>query len=168
MALVFQYGSNSSSARLNSRNRLRSEATSLGLAYTVGQYDLGFTVWSESNNCAAADLVRAPGKQVWGVLYDIPNYLLSRDTVCNRRSLDAIEGSRYRRRKIKLCRPGMPGTPFTAWTYTVIQKQKGLRTSREYANYILDGLCEHQAPSEYINHVKTRILKNNPDLEGHI
>ncbi|MEK9138018.1 MAG: hypothetical protein AAB393_12905, partial [Bacteroidota bacterium] len=99
MAFVFQYGSNSSSRRLNSVGRLRGDARSLGLAQTVGQYDLGFTVWSKTNQCAAADLVRAHGRHVWGVLYDIPDYLLSRGTAGSRRSLDAIEGRLYKRRR---------------------------------------------------------------------
>lgn len=168
VAFVFQYGSNTSSGRLNSEDRLQGDARLLGLAYTVGQYDLGFTVWSRTNNCAAADLVRAPGRHVWGVLYDIPDHLLSRDTANNRRSLDEIEGPRYRRRKIKICRAGMRETLLTVWTYTVITRQNGLKTSRKYANHIITGLQENQAPQEYIDHVRTRVLKNNPGLEGQI
>jgi hypothetical protein len=168
MALVFQYGSNTSSARLNASERLRGDAKSLGLAYTVGQYDLGFTVWSKTNNCATADLVRAPGRKVWGVLYEIPDSLLSRETADDRKSLDAIEGPRYRRRKIRVCRANTPDAPLTVWTYTAITKEKGLRTSRDYVNHILTGLREAHAPADYIAHVKARILKNNPDLQEHI
>lgn len=168
MALVFQYGSNTSSVRLNGPKRLRGYAKSLGLAYTVGQYHLGFTVWSNTNNCAAADLVRAPGRKAWGVIYEIPDNLLSRDSAGDRKSLDAIEGPRYRRRKIRVCRANMPYAPLTVWTYTVTTKQKGLRTSREYANHILTGLREHKAPADYIEQVKSRVLKNNPDLREHI
>jgi hypothetical protein len=168
MALVFQYGSNTSSLRLNSQERLRGEATSLGLAYTVGQFKLGFTVWSKRNNCATADLVRARGKKVWGVLYEIPDNLLSKDTATGRRSLDEIEGPRYRRRKIRVYRAGAPLLPSTVWTYTVIAKKKGLKTSRDYVKHILAGLQEHHAPPEYIAHVKTLVFKNNPDLRTEI
>jgi hypothetical protein len=128
MALVFQYGSNTSSSRLNSEERLRGDAVPLGLSYTVGQFDLGFTVWSETNKCAAADLVPARGRHAWGVLYKIPDRLLSKHTAGNRKSLDAIEGSRYRRRKIKVCRADTPDSPMTVWTYTVINRKKGLKT----------------------------------------
>ena len=168
MALVFQYGSNTSSARLNAPERLRGEANALGLAYTVGQYDLGFSVWSKTNNCAAADLVRAPGRKTWGVLYEIPDNLLSKETAGDRKSLEAIEGPRYRRRKIRVCRANTPNAPLAVWTYTVITKEKGLKTSSEYANHILTGLREHQAPADYIEHIKGRILKNNPDLRDYI
>ena len=168
MALVFQYGSNTSSLRLNSRERLCGDAASLGLAYTVGQFNLGFTVWSKTNKCAAADLVRARGKTVWGVLYEIPDNLLSKDTAGGRRSLEEIEGPHYRRRKIRVCRAGAPLSPLTVWTYTVIDKKKGLKTSRDYVQHILAGLQEHHAPPEYTAHVRTRILRNNPELRAEI
>lgn len=168
MALIFQYGSNTSSLRLNSPERLDGAAISLGLAYTVGQFNLGFTVWSKTNNCAAADLVRARGKKVWGVLYEIPDNLLSKDPAVGRRSLDEIEGPRYRRRKIRVCRAYAPFAPMTVWTYTVIDKKKGLKTSRDYVKHILTGLQEHHAPTEYIAHVKARIRKNNPELRPEI
>lgn len=168
MALIFQYGSNTSSLRLNSQERLCGDAISLGLAYTVGQFNLGFTVWSRTNNCAAEDLVRACGKKVWGVLYEIPDNLLSKATAVDRRSLDEIEGPRYRRRKIRVCRADTPLSPLTVWTYTVIDKNKGIKTSRDYVKHILTGLQEHHAPPEYIAHVKARILKNNPELRPEI
>jgi hypothetical protein len=168
VALVFQYGSNTSSSRLNSQERLRGDAVSLGLAYTVGQFDLGFTVWSETNNCAAADLVPARGKKAWGVLYEIPDDLLSKHTTGKRRSLDAIEGSCYRRRKIRVYKADTPDSPMTVWTYTVKDRKKGLKTSRDYGSHILAGLYEHQAPQDYIEHVKARIIKNNPDLRTQI
>jgi hypothetical protein len=95
MALVFQYGSNTSSRRINSDDRLHGDAKSLGLAFTVGQYDLGFTVWSKGNNCAAVDLVRARNRKVDGVLFEIPDHLLSKETSGERRSLDQIEGPKY-------------------------------------------------------------------------
>lgn len=164
MGLIFQYGSNTSSLRLNSQERLCGEAMSLGLAYTVGQFNIGFTVWSKKNNCAAADLVRARGKKVWGLLYEIPDDLLSKTTAAGRKSLDEIEGQLYRRRKIRVCRADTPLSPVKVWTYTVINRMKGLKTSNDYINHILTGLLEHYAPPEYIEHVKDFILKNNPEL----
>ena len=105
---------------------------------------------------------------VFGVLYEIPDHLLSRDTAGERKSFDAIEGRRYQRHAIRVSRVDDPQTPTTAWTYTVINKHAGLRTSLEYARHILDGLREHQAPQDYIDHVRSRITENNPDLQGQI
>jgi len=168
MALVFQFGSNMSTARLNSRDRLRGGAQSLGLACTLGQYDLDFTVWSRANRCAAGDLVRARGRHVWGVLYEIPEELISGKTAGDRRTLDMIEGPGYRRRRIRIYQPENPAKILTAWTYTVIDKQRGIVTARGYVKHILNGLYEHQAPEEYIAHVKRRIYLNNPALKGQL
>lgn len=168
MALVFQFGSNMSTARLNSRERLRGGAQSLGLARTVGQYDLDFTVWSETNHCAAGDLVRARGRHAWGVLYEIPEELVSGNVAGDRLTLDMIEGPGYRRRTIRIFQPDNPGKILTPWTYTVIHKQRGILTGYDYVTHILNGLYEHQAPEEYIAHVKRRICRNNPALKGQL
>lgn len=166
MALVFQYGSNTSAQRLNATNRLRGDATSLGLALTCESFHFDFTVWSETNKCAAADIVLGNGEKIWGVLYEIPNYLISRDTAGNRKSLDAIEGPKYQRQEIQVCKATDLETPLTVLTYTVINKQTGFRTSYEYVTHILTGLHEHQAPTKYIEYVMSCIVRNNPTLKS--
>ena len=47
MALVFQYGSNTSAAELNGQNRLRGDAKPLGLVCTKELYEFDFDVWSK-------------------------------------------------------------------------------------------------------------------------
>jgi len=168
MTLVFQYGSNTSTQRLNSPDRLCGDATSLGLALTVESFQFDFTVWSTTNKCAAADIIPGSGGRIWGVLYEIPDYLISRDTAGGRKSLDAIEGSKYQRQKIQVCKESDLETPITVLTYTVINKQVGLRTSYEYVTHILAGLSEHHAPTEYIEYVKSCIVRNNPGLQNRI
>lgn len=61
MPLLFQYGSNCDTTRLNSPERLAGAAEDLGWAETIEEYDLAFDVWSGGNKCAASDLVPAPG-----------------------------------------------------------------------------------------------------------
>ncbi len=68
MALVFQYGSNVSSTRLNSKNRLRGDAHFVGITYTEYKHELEFSVWSKTNQCAAANIVHGLGRKIWGVL----------------------------------------------------------------------------------------------------
>jgi hypothetical protein len=168
MALLFQYGSNMSPARLNSANRLRGDAKSLGLAQTADQYELDFTVWSTGNRCAATDLVPNGSRRIWGVLYQVPDELLARETSGARKSMDEIEGRMYQRHPIVVCREGSSCSPLTAWTYTVINKVQGLKTSFAYARHLLCGLREHSAPAEYMEYVKGRILSNNPKLQGRL
>jgi len=167
MAILFQYGSNLSFTRINSENRLCGDAKSLGLAYTFGKYDIGFTSWSTTNGCAAADLIRSRKRIVCGVLYEIPDYLLSRETSNQRKSMDAIEGPNYRRRKIRILRKGNRKKILNVWTYTVRNRRKGIKTSKTYADFIINGLKENNAPRKYVKHIKDRIVNNNSELRDY-
>lgn len=171
MALVFQYGSNMSAARLNHANRLAGDAKAIGIARTVEPFELAFTVWSKTNACAAADMIPSKtGRSVYGVVYEIPDFLLSRDTARkhNRKSLDAIEGegTNYVRRAIDLFKAD--GLRLSAMTYVVKERGTGLKTSLAYVKHILDGLKEHCIPEEYRQYVVSRIIDNNPDLQKEI
>lgn len=168
MALVFQYGSNTSSTRLNSEERLRGDARDLGLVCTEMPFELEFDVWSKGNACAAADIREGRGRPIWGVLYEVPDYLICRETSGERRSLDAIEGERYERRPIRVRQ--RDGTPIAGEvvTYTVRSPEAGLRTSTDYASHVICGLRTHDAPDDYVAYVKERAIANNPDLAAQV
>jgi Gamma-glutamyl cyclotransferase, AIG2-like len=105
MAILFQFGSNCSTPELNSAERLAGAAVPIGIGETVDDYELAFDVWSKKRKCAASDIVATPGSKVWGVLYDIPDNRLRRDTTPpGTRSLDEIEGEggNYERRLIRV------------------------------------------------------------------
>lgn len=171
MALVFQYGSNMSIARLNGVDRLAGDAEFICIAHTVDTFDLMFTVWSKSNNCAAADLVPSKtGRSIYGVVYEVPDYLLSRDTAKekNRRSLDQIEGEgvNYLRNKIEIIKED--GSSIRAITYLVKTRSTKLKTSLDYVRHLLIGLKERNMPDEYQQYVRTKIIGNNSDLKQSI
>ncbi|MBK1679656.1 gamma-glutamylcyclotransferase family protein [Rhodocyclus tenuis] len=167
MALVFQYGSNMSVARLNSDDRLAGDAKVVSVATTVEPFELVFSVWSKTNSCAAADLVQSStGSTVFGVLYEIPDFLLSRDTAKakDRKSLDAIEGegNNYVRQMIDVVTK--EGVTVRALTYVVKYRQANLKTSEAYVSHILAGLQEHSMPMEYCQYVRSKIVENNAYL----
>ncbi len=168
MAIVFQYGSNAESDRLNSINRLKGDARCIGMAYTDGDFELDFTTWSEGNQCAAADIVSGPGRKIWGVLYEVPDQLIKRETSGSRKSFDAVEGKNYQRVGINLRHPD--GSPVTEHviTYVVKERQPNIRTSLDYVKHIIKGLRDNDAPDEYIEYVKKRATDNNPDLRPDI
>src|SRR6185295_14398140 len=146
MALVFQYGSNMSAARLNSAKRLAGDARTICVAKTVEYFELVFSVLSKSNNCAAADLLLSKaGRNIYGVLYEIPEFLLSRDAAKrkSRKSLDAIEGEdrNYVRTEIDVITDN--GATVRAITYLGKNPQANLKTSAGYVGHILAGLLEH-------------------------
>lgn len=171
MARIFQYGSNMCTDRLNHEDRLAGDAIVVEIARTVEPYELAFTVWSRTNKCAAADIVpRSDGRSIYGVVYDVPEYLLSPDTAKekNRRSLDAIEGegTNYQRERITLW--GANERKLTAMTYVVKNRQPNLRTSLSYVQHILNGLEEHNIPEGYRQYVRAQIVLNNPDLASRL
>lgn len=170
MALVFQYGSNTSSERINSNDRMRGDACPVGIAYTEDDFELEFTVWSHGNQCAAANIVPDSGRKIWGILYEIPDYLIRRETSRNRRSLDAIEGEcrNYHRTIVALRYPNGLPVERGAIVYVVPNRTSGLRTSLEYARHVIGGLLEHNVPGAYIEYVKERVIANNPDLRNAI
>lgn len=173
MAIVFQYGSNCLESEINSNKRLRRDATFVGLAETVKDYELAFQVPSTNRGCAAATIIETPGKKVWGVLYEIPDYLIKRETAKARRrkALDVIEGegTNYDRASIDVRKPD--GTVVTALTYLAKDPQSGLRTSWEYAGYIIAGLRQRRINDvnrEYIAEIKAIVAANNPDIAAEI
>jgi hypothetical protein len=170
MTYVFQYGSNTSIGRLNSDNRLRGDARAIGAVLTRDDFELHFDVWSTKNECAAADIISGQGRQVWGVLYEIPDYLISRETSGNRRSLDAIEGPSYERGPIALIHPDGTAVFENVFTYVAIdaQRQCNIHTSLEYCRHIIAGLRDyaHQVAQDYFQYAKGRIIHNNPVLRA--
>lgn len=163
--LVFQYGSNMSSQRLNAADRLMGDATFSTIAQTAEPHELEFSVWSKGNDCAAASIRKGPGMLLWGVVYEIPDHLVDRRTAGTRKSLDAVEGegTNYVRREIALILPS--GQPINATTYIAKNPTPGLKTSDAYVKHILVGLAEHKIPEEYAAYVKERVRANNPAIK---
>lgn len=167
MAFIFQYGSNMSTERLNSVERLNGDASIVGVAKTEQRFEVLFNVWSKTNNCAAASLETVEnGVHIYGVVYDVPDYLISRDTslVAHRKSMDQIEGegNNYYRTSIALLMHD--GRPLTALTYLAKTPKTNIKTSQAYAQHIMVGLSEHKMPADYREYIKTRIVLSQPNL----
>jgi hypothetical protein len=164
--LVFQYGSNCLDTQINGKDRLKGDARFISIAETVDDYELALNVFSNGRHCAAADIVPKPGSKAWGVLYEIPRYLISPDTAKERgrKSLDSIEGegTNYKRQDVKLRTPD--GTIVTALTYTVRDPRAGLKTSLDYVRYIIGGFRQRGIPGEYVEKVKSIAVANNAEI----
>jgi hypothetical protein len=167
MALVFQFGSNVRYDRLNSPQRLNGDARLVDVVRTREAFELDFTVWSEGNGCAAADMVPGRGRSLWGVLYEVPDFLVATETAGGRRSFDEIE-CEYVRSSITVVSGDGHGVETEALTYMVPEKRFDLRTGLDYVTHILTGLREREVPGEYIDYVRDRILTNNPALDGEL
>jgi len=153
MPLVFQYGSNCTSARLNGPNRLNGGAKDLGRAQTFEDFDIAFDVESKTNGCAASNLIQAPGRKAWGVLYE-----LSEDGL---KKLKNIEGARYEEKPILVI--DQEGKEHEARTFVVRENERrqDLATSAAYVSWILYGLRDHGVPEDWIAHVIDVALETN-------
>jgi len=153
MALIFQYGSNSTSARLNGPNRLNGRAKDLGRAQTVEDFDIAFDVVSKTNGCAASDLIQTPGRKAWGVLYELSEDGLKR--------LKDIEGSRYEEKPILVI--DEEGKKREASTFIVREEERrqDLATSAAYVSWIIYGLRDHRVPEDWIAHVIDVAVETN-------
>lgn len=153
MPLVFQYGSNCTSARLNGPNRLKGRAKDLGRAQTVEEFDIAFDVVSKTNGCAASNLIQTPGRKAWGVLYE-----LSEDGLKNLRE---IEGPRYEEKPILIV--DQEGKEHQASTFVVREKERrpDLATSAAYVSWIIYGLRDHGVPEDWIAHVIDVTIETN-------
>jgi hypothetical protein len=160
MAIVFQYGSNVCTARINSPKRLKGDARPVEKAQTVDDYDIAFDVWSDTNQCAAADLISIPGHKAWGVLYEISDDLV-RGSKADRKTLAQIEGHRYEEKNIRVRKPN--GDIVNVVTYLVCphDRRNDLLTTVWYVSWVLYGLREHCVPEEYIEHVQQVAIQTN-------
>src|SRR3989304_2047134 len=168
MALVFQYGSNTNAARLNAPERLNGRAVDRGAVQTVEAYRLAVDVWSAGNKCAAADLVAGGNRPSWGVLFEVPDELLSRATSGSAKAFDEIEGEGTNYRRSWLPVLDRDGSLLIALTYVVLSPKENLRTSEAYVGHILKGLRDHEVPQDYVEQVKLIAIANNPALEGRL
>ncbi len=166
MALVFQYGSNCGDTQINSDSRLRGDAVFVGNAETVDGYRLSFDVWSANRGCAAANIVSCQGENVWGVIYDVPDWLISRPSAKEkgRKSFDAIEGEGMNYRRVELRVRKADGDLVTALTYVVRDPKPFLKTNIEYVSFIVAGLRERGINSDYIERVKRIAALNNLEI----
>src|SRR5216683_4807658 len=153
MAIVFQYGSNCTSARLNGPNRLKGRAKDLGRAQTVEDFDIAFDVVSKTNGCAASDLIHTPGRKAWGVLYKLSKKDFEK--------LKKIEGPRYEEKPIRVI--DEKGKKRKAKTFVVREEERlqGLATSAAYVSWIIYGLREHGVPEDWISHVLDVAVETN-------
>jgi hypothetical protein len=158
-AVLFQYGSNCSTERLNGPDRLNGAAEIEGCDQTVDEFDIAFHVWSSGKECAAANLipVRGTGCQAWGILYQTSEKGLQR--------LRQIEGPRYEEKAIRV--RNCAGEIVEAATFLVKadDRQSGLWTSAKYVSYIVRGLRDQKALEGYTQHVIDVAIRTNEEAE---
>jgi hypothetical protein len=112
----------------------------LGAAELRG-YRLGFLRRSIRWGAGVVDIVPAPGRSVWGALYELPLGL---------GELDAKEGAGFAYRPIQV-EVLLDGSPLRAVAYEVMNKEPAEVWPREdYVQLLVAGAREHRLPAGYI------------------
>lgn len=171
MALIFQYGSNMSSKRINSKSRLNGCARFIGVAYTKDNYELEFTVWSKTNKCATANIKPCnSGRKIWGALYVIPWSIIKWNPSGCYKTLDSIEGEcvNYKRQAICIRDQNDNLIENEVQTYLGKSLKSGIKTSLKYVKHIIFGLREHNISDDYVKYIKSQVIENNSNLKKHI
>jgi hypothetical protein len=155
MPLIFQFGSNCFAARLNSPQRLNGAALVKSAAQTLDEYEITCDVWSNTNQCAAADLFPAPGTGhfAWGVLYETSEHGLNQ--------LCGVEGPSYEKKWIRVRTRTGEDSEATTFLVRPGKREHGLWTSAEYVSCIVRRLRENEILEEYTQHVLDVAIRTN-------
>jgi len=163
MPPVFQYGSNCDAERLNVPERLAGDARDLGRAETIEEFDIAFDVWSQTNGCAASNLIRVPcsGRRAWGILFEIPAVLIRGRRTDDRKTLAQIEDPRYEEKQIRIRNAAGEELEVATFLVRPEEQRPGLWTSFEYVQHIVNGLRAHEVPDEYVERVIDIAVRTN-------
>jgi len=134
----FAYGSN-----LDSEQMLRRcpKACPVEVGLLEG-FTLSFTRYSKNWGGGVADVIRFPGKQVWGLVWRLTNDDLE--------SLDRHEGhpKSYCRREMEILLRSEK--KISAWVYEVVEKKPLILPSEKYLNTISASARALGLPEDYL------------------
>jgi hypothetical protein len=162
MNYYFAYGSNMDLEQM----RRRCPDSKLAGVAVLEDHQIGFTRFSVNRNSAVADVLVSPGRQVWGILYEVSTADLEK--------LDIAEGvpTAYRRSELTVSlfrrykssdlsnddeeslfrlsneRMGMYSS-LKAFVYEVLRKEGGLVPSLEYLSILQDAAFDNYFPRDY-------------------
>jgi gamma-glutamylcyclotransferase len=137
--LYFAYASNMASETMK---RLCPGHRFAGVA-ELRDHRLAFTRRSIRSGTGVADIVRADGQTVWGVLYELDAAMLA--------VLDEKEGNGWAYRRDPVSLRGARGEELVAMAYSVIAREPAeVRPSPEYLRGVLAAARERLLPEPYI------------------
>jgi gamma-glutamylcyclotransferase len=145
-SMAFDYFAYASNMAPNVITRLCPRHIYLGVAH-LADHRLAFTRRSMKTQTGVADVVRAPGATVWGVLYTIDDNELA--------AVDRKEGHDWAYKRITLLVRLAGGTERAAVTYTVRSKEPSeVPPSRQYLDLVIAAARERGLPGEYIEQIE--------------
>ncbi len=139
----FAYGSNMASSQMADRCP---GAVCLGVARLPG-YRLAFDAWSNRRGGLVADVLPAPGSDVWGVLWQVTDE--------HAEALDRYEGvarGQYRREDVRV--ESAAGETIEAFAYVICDPGEEGPTTDGYRALLLEGAREHGLPAGWVKAIE--------------
>lgn len=143
--LYFAYGSNMDWQQI----RERCPSARFICVAELKDHRLAFTRESKNRGCGVADAVSEPGKNVWGVVYEMDEGDIHR--------LDKAEGfvpgrldNAYNREDCQVYLDGDEEKPLTVSIYIAVKQDNPPLPNLEYKKLIVEGAKFWQLPPEYI------------------
>ena len=144
MTLYFAFGSNMDIAQMMER----CPATRIVGPAELRDHELAFPHYSGARRCAVAGYRPAPGKSVWGVVYDArDDELLYLDTFEGFRFGRPRADNAYNRVEIEVLGNG---APLACMTYEATAHEAPGFTSRHYLGQLVAGARHHGLPADYV------------------
>lgn len=133
----FAYGSNMNWAQL----QRRCPSSRFVCVGRLAGYRFGITRHSRLRNCGTANVCPAPGQEVWGIVYEIPDGELA--------ILDGFEDG-YRREILPVQPAAASAPPLDALVYVAGIEENVPLPSREYRRLIVEGALHWKLPAGYL------------------
>jgi len=136
--LYFAYGSNLSVSQM----KQRCPGSKLLYKGYLRDYKLVFSRYSSTWHGSVADVIRAEGRHVWGLIYEMKKADL--------KSLDSFEGfPRMYNRKLTTVYNEKNQSIKNVWTYYIVHKFKNGRPAKRYLNIIKTAAFNFNFPKYY-------------------
>ena len=150
--LYFAYGSNMDSAQMKQRCPLAKFVCRAKLP----AHRLAFTLKSAKRDCGVADVLPDQAKDVWGVVYELPdNELINLDKREDYRPGKPYDQSEYTREDHYVWREGDPKRPLLVALYRGHPQLDPPLPNDDYKNLIVDGAKHWNLPAEYIRQLES-------------
>ena len=150
--LYFAYGSNLEWAQMKQRCRLAKFVCRAKLP----AYRLAFTLKSVSRDCGVADVLPDQTREVWGVVYELPdNQLKKLDKREGYRPGRSYEKNQYTRQDQYVWPDGDAKRPLLVTLYLGNLQLDPPLPSDDYKKLIVDGAKHWDLPAEYIRQLES-------------
>jgi hypothetical protein len=145
-SLYFAYGSNMDPAQM----RQRCPSARFVAVAKLPDHRLVFSRYARDRGCGTCDGVPEPGKDIWGVVFDISEAELSRmDESEGFRPGRPIKGNSYVREQREVYRDGNQGEPLLVWLYFAIRQPNPPPPNAAYKRQLVEGARHWALPAEY-------------------